>query len=154
MSIENQEIEDRIRNTEIRMAISFIAIVAIFFLCHSVWLVSSAMDAVFEWNAFSKYCHEENNLKTQAFCTAMLGPRYIILSHASRLLMVLNSSVNILLYGFVWNQFREEAKEVMQEIVIYCGIKKRASRRKSYLAETGGTSSTEIPLSSKRMSNC
>ena len=144
MSIENQQVEDRIRINEIRMAVSFITIVAVFFICHSVWLVSSVIGAIFDWKALNKTCH--TNEQTKGFCEEIISPWYIKLTYASRLLMVINSAVNILLYGVVWNQFREEARDMLMEIFICLGITKHPRKHKSYFSNTEGTASTEMPL--------
>ena len=143
MPTEKQKIEDRIRINEIRMAVSFIAIVTVFFICHSVWLASSVSGAFFDWASLNKDCHNPKNTKTRKACDEMLEPWYIILTYASRFLMVLNSSVNILLYAVVWNQFREEAMELLTSIL---GIIKHPTKTKSYKSNTDETASTTIPL--------
>jgi hypothetical protein len=116
----------------------------VFFICHGVWLVRSVFEAIFDWKALNNDCH--NHEKTQEFCNLMFQRFYIILKYVSRLLMVINSSVNILLYGVIWNQFREEARELLKEICIYLGITKHPSKNKSYMSNVEGTTSTEIPL--------
>ena len=143
----SQQIDNRIRTHEIRMAISFISIVMVFVTCYSIWLVYATITAIHYW----KYRECLNPKETHAICdvTSKLG--YISMEYIGHLLITINSSVNILLYGSNWNQFQEEAKELI--IQIYPCIKSKKtempnSKRLFYLQTTSNnTDESSVPLS-------
>ena len=92
-STENMKIENRIRKNEIRMAISFMAIVAVFFVCYSVNLIFGIISAHYYPSRYEP-----------------AAIWFFILRDLGQLLMVVNSSVNIILYGFIGRNFRVDAK--------------------------------------------
>ena len=67
------------------------------------------------------------------------------MKYVSHMFVILNSSVNILLYGLAWKQFRDEAKELIKKTCICFKMASEGSKKRPYLSEEE-TQSTELPL--------
>ena len=108
---------NRIRKDEIKMALSFITIVAAFLCCYSVKLLFSLISA-----SNYKSFYEDSK------------PWYIIMEYLGLLLIVVNSTINILLYGLWGKQFRKEAYQVMTQLLT-CKFEKESKNQIEFKLE-------------------
>ena len=104
--------DNTIRMQEIRIAMTFISIVICFLTCYSLWLVHAIITAISYW----KYDECQNSQETHPICNAASSKGFIAMEYIGHLLIIINSSVNILLYGLSWDEFQEAAKELIVEI--------------------------------------
>ena len=104
--LEKDGVEIRMRDikiwkNEVRMALSFIAIVVAFLSCYSIKLLYSLLSA---WSYKEFY----DNSKRW----------FIVMEYIGLLLIVVNSTLNILLYGLFGKKFRKEVYELMTDLFL------------------------------------
>ena len=109
-----------ITNDDIKMAIVLMAIVGVFICCYLFWLLHAILYAI--------WCIRCNlhQILIDDFCKVQDEGWYLFLDYGGRILITLNSSVNVLLYGIIQKNFRKETKEVLSErwksLTIYLSI--------------------------------
>ena len=118
-SNENTKIENRSIKRQIRMGISFIIIVVVFAGCYGPWTVFSIINSIYHFKY--KVCENTNSLSW--ICSVNKEPWYVRMKHFGHLLTIVNSSVNVLIYGMVWSQFREETVEMLQQLLNFFKLK-------------------------------
>ena len=98
-----------ITNEDLKMAIVLMAIVGVFIFCYLFWLLHAIIYAI-----WSIRCNLHQVLKDD-FCKVQDEGWYLFFDYGGRILITLNSSVNVLLYGTIRKNFRRKTKEVLSE---------------------------------------
>ena len=98
-----------IKSDEIRMAMVLFAIVGSFIFCYLFWLHHAILYAI--------WCIKCNLLerKTDEYCNVTDQSWYMVLDYGGRVLITLNSSINVLFYGFVQKKFRKDTKNTLSQ---------------------------------------
>ena len=91
---------------DIKMALVLMAIVGVFIFCYLFWLLHAILYAI--W-CIECNLHQE---KENDFCNIQNEGYYLFFDYGGRVLITLNSSVNVFLYGIIQRKFRKEVKEV------------------------------------------
>ena len=105
---------------EINMAKTLISIVLGFILCYTPWYVPKIIQAVEKIVCRNNAILElENGDLISPICCYQFQMWYHLLGYAGNVLVILNSSINVVLYGFTGNQFRREARKITYELVSY-----------------------------------
>ena len=130
-STESKKIEIRILKNEIMMAICFMVIVTVFLICYAVNLI---------YGIISASAYMDNYETPQRW--------FFIMRDVGRLLIIVNSSVNILLYGFVVRTFREEIMETIQNQCLNRKSRSSGNQRTAMLYVSKSKENIGIPLTS------
>lgn len=103
----NNNSDNNVRNQEVTLGKTLLAIVVAFIICYIPWYVPQLL------NAIKKLHCPEKRIITDALspiCCIQDHIWYPIWSDVSSVLITLNSSINVILYGFSGEKFRNEVK--------------------------------------------
>ena len=110
-----EDCSQRIRRQEIRMAITFAVVGIMFVISYVSWLTYATINA-YHATMFKKCQVMMDPTQIPAICDITKQYWYILLQYLGPLMLTFNSSINVLIYGSTWNQFRERAKELIKDI--------------------------------------
>ena len=99
--------ENVMRSQEVKLAKTLLAIVVAFIICYLPWYVPQLLDAI------KKLHCPEKRITTDTLspiCCIQDQIWYHVWSDFSSVLITLNSSINVILYGFSGEKFRNEVK--------------------------------------------
>ena len=171
------------------MATTFLAIVAAFIICYSLWYVHEIIRAIetvyctkedVEDDDYDDYEDDYNDYDqsspkvettttrpdeslTDVICCAQYQLWYYLIIYLSNVLITVNSSINIILYGFSGEKFRREAKAIICNIFVSskCACLKRSSVNFKQTTNSKpsfkvyphkiGTETSSIPTNSTRL---
>ena len=108
-----KETENKIKSRELKMANTFLAIIVSFILCYVPCYVSSTIDALEKIESLCPKSNKQHQTSILPLCCYINQLWYFILSYLGYVLITLNSSINVLLYGFTGKKFRTDAKEML-----------------------------------------
>ena len=104
--VETRKKDIKIIKNEIKIALTFIAMVTAFLCCHSVKLLFSLISA----GLYHKFYEESEEW-------------FILMDYIGLLLIVVKSTINVFFYGLYGKKFREESYEAMNDL--FCNKFKR-----------------------------
>ena len=110
-----EDCSQRIRRQEIRMAITFAVVGIMFVISYISWLTYATINA-YHATMFKKCQAIIDHTQVPGICDITKQYWYILLQYLGPLMLTFNSSINVLIYGSTWNQFREGAKELIKDI--------------------------------------
>ena len=128
----DNETEKKIQTRELKMARTFLAIIIAFVICYLPCYISTTIDALEKIEAL---CLKPEPPESSDFIETLIIPKqnltslsktsilpiccyihqlwYNVLFYFGNVLITLNSSINVLLYGFTGKKFRSEAKKIL-----------------------------------------
>ena len=109
-TITNQKAKQQ----EIKMARTLLAIVVAFILCYAPWYVPTIINSLEKFESICPTSEDDIPLTTiSPICCCQYTLWYFVFEYIGNVLITLNSSINVLLYGFTGEQFRKEAKSMI-----------------------------------------
>ena len=148
--------ENNAKLQEIKMAKIFLSIVSAFIVCYAFWYVPKII------KAFDKLlCEDSSSMDTDdgvpySVCCYDQMIWYHIIEYVGNILITLNSSINLVLYGLTGETFKKDAKDVLNDFVhtkcsaFTCGRRTGKPKLLSALFSTVETEMVELPRESSK----
>ena len=106
----DNETEKKVKTRELKMARTFLAIILAFIICYIPIYISATIDAL---RKIDTLCPTGGFIINSPVCCYIYQLWYYIIFYFGNVLITLNSSINVLLYGFTGKKFRSDAKKIL-----------------------------------------
>jgi hypothetical protein len=108
--------DHKVKHQETKMARTLLAIVIAFIFCYMPWYVPTI---IYSLEKFDSICPDVPTTTISPICCCQYTLWYFLFEYLGNVLITLNSSINVLLYGFTAEKFRNEAKSMIMNAFNY-----------------------------------
>ena len=151
-----KETENKIKSRELKMGNTFLAIIVSFILCYLPCYVSSTIHALEKIESLCPKSDEAPQTSILPICCYINKLWFFILFYLGNVLITLNSSINVLLYGFTGKKFRIDAKEMLYKPFQFskcCSLQKLKTSHSVFrtFSSARSTKMTTVPATFRKL---
>ena len=151
-----KETESKIKSRELKMANTFVAIIVSFILCYLPCYISSTIDALEKIESLCPKSDKAPQTSILPICCYINQLWFFILFYLGNVLITLNSSINVLLYGFTGKKFRTDVKEMLYKPFQFskcCSLKELKTSHSVFrtFSSARSTKMTTVPATFRKL---